>query len=163
MVDDSLGCRKVQRTGRAKISQKGHITLKRALNFKKGTYFCPHPPPPENASDFGHLQIWILFCVYIWLSRALYPLPFIVPLSRTLVPCPCPIPLSRVPVPCSFPLYLPCVFALSICPMHAHVPCPYSVPLFGALVPLEQSGTLGRIYGGVVMKLHWGCLCWIAG
>ena len=74
-------------------------------------------------------------CLYIWLSRALYPLPFIVPLSRALVPCPCPIPLSRAPVPCSCPLYLPCVIALSICPMHAHVPCPYFVPLFGALVP----------------------------
>ena len=63
-------------------------------------------------------------CLYIWLSRALYPLPFIVPLSRALVPCPCSLLLPPV-----------LVLALSICPMHAHVPCPYFVPLFGALVP----------------------------
>ena len=86
------------------------------------------------------------FCLTICLSVCIsgFPVPFtryllschcLVPLSRALVPYPCPLPMFPAPVPCSCPLYLPCVLALSICPMHAHVPCPYFVPLFGALVP----------------------------
>ena len=56
-----------------------------------------------------------------------------VPFTRYLLSCPCLVPLSRtfVPYPCPvalFPALAPCTCPVSL-------PCPYFVPLFGALVP----------------------------